>query len=191
MHHLTPRLQRACVFASSLAIAGAACGGSGTPRPPGATKVCTNTAVGFAIEYPADWFTTQRRPADACARFDPERFTIPFDANLATADVPTAVMILARVGSYGEVLLTSTNAKDEKVIARADVTVAGRPAVRVEVEQTADKELTPKGTRVYFTIVDRDGFAYVVVVVGKPGEDERYARYRAVLDRMVPTLRFL
>lgn len=40
-------------------------------------KLCSNTALGFEVAYPRDWFTTYNTPQDQCKYFAPFSFVIP------------------------------------------------------------------------------------------------------------------
>jgi hypothetical protein len=150
-------------------------------------SVCTNTRRGYSISYPSGWYTTHLRPSQACEYFDPEPFQI-----LEGTEFPPTALFVARteqsVESYVEQL---TDPMFFETLQREDTSVGDRPAVLVEVEATGQGESEPgERTYGYVVAVGVEGFAFVVLASGLPG-DERYEEFKTVADEAVKTAQFI
>jgi hypothetical protein len=164
---------------------------SPTDAPAGWVR-CENGAIGYSIAYPSDWFTTdllngERDPANACRWFS----STPYDEDLGTQVVegyghPLEVRI--RTGDHEAIAADETVVAD--VLARDEVLVDGRPAVRLELEYGAGP-IVPAGTRVYEYVIDLGPEQTMIVLTadqdGIPGS---YEDNRVVVDDAVGSLRF-
>ena len=135
---------------------------------------CTS-ADGYRVEYPADWSTNADGVLPACSWFGPGEVVVPEASDVRTAPVTLEVVDapLAEV---------AVQAPDE--VARTELAVGGRPAVRSE--QVTTLGLYPEGTRITTWALDLDGRTLVADAVELPGGD--HERAVAVLDEMVRTL---
>lgn len=176
---------------SALALAG--CGsdepaaeepGSETEKPMRVLTSCTNERAGYAIGYPADWYTATLDGEFECSFFDPEPFEI-----IPESEFPLTALQAFPAGeedrTFDDVAKEYADPMFERELAREETTVAGFPAVRLETEATG-QGLYDKGTKTIAYIVDRDVAPFVVRAQAFPG-DELAAD---VLEEAVGTLRF-
>ena len=163
---------------------------SAVPSPatslPSGWLSCTNSAQGFEIGYPADWYTSELNPDQVCQQFHPTAFTIPVDGEYpmtALNAVQTDYLFdPGRSGPGAEMCVD--------LILREPVTVDGRRAVRYE-EQISGAMMYADGTMKYGYVIDREGREFAVFTTAHPGISPGvYADWKAVVDQAVDTLRF-
>jgi hypothetical protein len=102
------------------------------PTGEAAWASCSNTVVGFQVEYPADWFQWQpSTPSLACAYFDPASM------EGLTADEAFQQAALTLEGLSGPALTEAVSYFEERAVSREEVSVAG---VTATVYQSAPGE---------------------------------------------------
>jgi hypothetical protein len=155
---------------------------SGTGLPSG-WALCTNSALGFSIGYPRDWYTEYRFPDQACRWFDPFRFRLiaETDAFLTALEAhPEQVPFAAAAFE---------NRAGQQVVFWEQTVVNGRQGVRFEMEST-DVSVYPEGTRIYRYVVDLgEKGVFVVETRSRPGID--FGAAKGVVDEVVHTLQLL
>ena len=155
-------------------------GGTGLPS---GWPLCTNSALGFSIGYPRDWYTDYRFPDQACRWFDPFRFRLvaETDAFLTALEAHPERVPFAEV--------SSENRAGQQIVFWEQTVVNGREGVRVEMEST-DVSVYPEGTRIYRYVVDLgEKGVFVVETRSRPGTD--FAADKGVVDEVVHTLQIL
>lgn len=182
------------------ALALAACGSDEStqeqpqPAEPGTTTaeeglpdgwtLCANERAGYEIGYPADWHTATLDGEFECSFFDPEPFEI-----IPESEFPLTALQAFPAGeegrSFEDVVEEYTDPMFERELAREETTVAGFPAVRLELEATG-QGLYDKGTRTIVYLVDRDVAPFVVRAQAFPDGE----LHEDVLDQSVQTVRF-
>jgi hypothetical protein len=146
---------------------------------------CTNEELGFAVSYPADWFTNDEveqefgDPTPACKYFSSQAMDIRANASLP----PTVAISFER---WTEVPPAS---EGWEVIARTETTVAGLPAVVTEMEQTSDAgaPFSAPGDRTYGYEVELPDDSVLTAGTGSTSDGD-YEAHKAVLDQMMETL---
>jgi hypothetical protein len=156
-------------------------------------SLCTNRQRGYTIGYPAGWYTTHLRPAQACEYFDPE----PFEILEGTEFPPTALFAALTDESVETYVEQITDPMFFETVRREETRVGRRPAVLVETVATGEGE-SEAGERTYGYVVEvgcigdvctKAGRAFVVLAIGLP-DDARYEEFKAVADEAVRTVRF-
>lgn len=143
-------------------------------------STCTNAEGGFSIAHPPRWHT-----AHGCRYLDPEPLDIPpytdgFFSALMTADGDLPFDEMAQ----------RSNDRFVVILTRERTTVAGRPAVRYEVESTGEG-LLDKGSRIYSYVIDRSGRSFEVATAWFPGTSPAESQLRKqIVDQAVQTIRF-
>jgi hypothetical protein len=136
---------------------------------------CTS-AAGYRVAFPSDWATNADGVLPACSWFGPgEEVVVPEASDARTAPVTLQVLDAPLEQVAGPV-------PDE--VARTELEVGGRPAVRTE--QVTTLGLYPEGTHITTWALDLDGRTLVADAVELPGGD--HERAVAVLDGMVQDL---
>jgi hypothetical protein len=182
------RLFTAAVLAV-LAVLAAGCAADGdtaattAPAETGAAEAtaqrCTNDEDGFSVAFPASWHTNAGEVAAACSFFHPDEFEVPE----RTETLGVAILISREPVAFEAVAGEQPGRRD---VTRDELTVAGRPAVRLEYVATADG-LLPEGTPVYEVLVDLDGSTLIAATQGL--DDLDFEANKDVLDLMVESLR--
>lgn len=160
------------------------------PSPSGApasgTNRCENPELGYAVNYPSDWFANEaverdeeRDPVAACQHFSDE----PIEMPLNTAWPPTVAMISFSLHAE-ELPPIGTTLSTEQV------TVAGRPATVTESEGPYEGIFFTEGDFSYgYEIMLPDGrFLVALTFYAKEGDYEDYDAHKQVLDQMMETL---
>ncbi|MGI8658607.1 MAG: hypothetical protein ACR2K4_07560, partial [Candidatus Limnocylindria bacterium] len=162
-----------------------------TPSPsasasqPSGGQRCTNDRFGFAVGYPADWYTNAEidqefaEPTPACTYFGEQPMEIG-----PNAGVPPTVAI-----TFGRLTEVPPSSEGWEVIFRDQTEVAGMPAFVIEAEQTSDAgaPFSARGDRSYgYRVELPDGS--VIVAGTSSTADGDYAEHRDVLDAMMATL---
>jgi hypothetical protein len=151
---------------------------------PGGWALCSNHERGFAIGFPARWYTDQVAEHESCEYFDPDPFEVPAQSDFSG----TALEVDPGGETYKTVVDGLVDRRLARVLARKETTVLGRPAVRIETEATGEG-FEGEGVTVTSWVVDRNGSAFVVRTTGFPGKGDFAARQRT-LDRAIDTLAF-
>ncbi|MEX0816309.1 MAG: hypothetical protein WD027_02595 [Gaiellales bacterium] len=148
--------------------------------------LCSNERAGYAIGYPADWYTATLDGEFECSFFDPEPFEI-----IPESEFPFTALQAFPAGeedrTFDQVVAEYTDPMFERELAREETAVAGFPAVRLELEATG-QGLYDEGTKTIVYVVDRDFAPFVVRAQIVPGADE--ASITEVLEQAVQTVRF-
>ncbi|MDQ4035806.1 MAG: hypothetical protein M3153_07730 [Chloroflexota bacterium] len=159
------------------------------PNPSGGALAdrqrCTNEALGFAVSYPANWFTNDEveqefgDPIPACKYFSSQAMDIAPNAGLP----PTVAISFER---WADVPPTG---EGWKVIGRTETTVAGLLAVVTEREQTSDAgaPFSARGDRSYAYEVELPDGSVLTAGTGLSSDGD-YDGHKAVLDQMMETL---
>jgi len=118
-----------------------------TALPPG-WRLCTNERVGYALGYPADWYSPALSAESECTFFDPTPIQLPEASDVfgATLEVTPAQE------SYEAVVQSLLGGR--RVIERRNVTISGRPAVQI-LTRAASEGLEPRGSEAAAYVVDR------------------------------------
>jgi hypothetical protein len=151
---------------------------------PSGWSLCSNPHRGFAIGFPARWYTDAVAAHDSCEYFDPERFDVPPQSDFSG----TALEVDPDGEDYATVVDGLVDRRFARVLARRETTVLGRRAVRIETEATGEG-FDDRGVKVTVWVVDRGGDAFVVGTMGLRGKGD-YETRQATLDRAIETLTF-
>ncbi len=147
---------------------------------PAGWRLCTNERMGYAVGYPADWYSPALSAESECTFFDPTPIQLPEASDVfgATLEVAPAQESYANAVS---------GLDDGRVVReRRELTVAGRPAV--EVVSRADAEgLESRFTESATYVVDRGAEPPLVLRT----VNERHANWEErlrILDEAARTL---
>lgn len=143
------------------------------------SQQCTNERAGFTISYPAGWHTNSGDVIPACSAFDPEPVEIP-----AQSEVPfeIAVVIGAQDVAFDK---TATESQFERILSSERLTIAGRPAMRAEVEATGEG-LADRGMRTLRYAIDLGSGRSLVASTNRTGDS--YEQEKEILGKMVETI---
>jgi hypothetical protein len=144
-----------------------------------AAERCTNDEDGYSVAFPASWHTNTGEVVAACSFFHPDEFEVPERSET----LGVAILISREPVAFAAVAAEQPTRRD---VTREELTVAGRPAVRLEYVATSEG-LLPEGTPVYEVLVDLDGSTLIASTQGL--DDLDFDANKAVLDQMVESLR--
>lgn len=146
---------------------------------------CTNEMLGYAVSYPADWYANAEieqefgDPIPACTYFSSQPMDIAPNAGLP----PTVAISFER---WTEVPPTG---EGWEVVSREETSVAGLPAVVIELEQTSDAgaPFSAAGDRTYGYEVELPDGTVLTASTGTTADGD-YAEHKDVLDQMLATV---
>lgn len=160
---------------------------SGDPDegPPALAQECTNPADGYTIGYPAGWHTKgEDGQTEPCGWFHPEPFELPQEQEVTDKAVSAYVDPIPFEDSRDpDDLATASVLVDEQR------TVDGRRAVRTETVANG-QGMYPEGTRHYSYRIDVGEGETMLVSTHSHVPEIDYEDAKAVVDRMVDSLRF-
>ncbi len=140
---------------------------------------CENVEDGYSVAFPASWNTNTGEVVAPCSFFHPDEFEVPE----RTETLGVAILISREPVAFAFVAAEQPTRRD---VDREELTVAGRPAVRLEYRAT-DEGLLPDGTPVYEVLVDLGGSTLIASTRGFEQLD--FEANKDVLDLMVESLR--
>jgi hypothetical protein len=141
---------------------------------------CTNEDDGYSVAFPASWHTNTGEIAPACSFFHPDEFEVPE----RTETLGVAILITREPVAFAAVAGEGGPRRD---VTREELTVAERPAVKLEYVSTGDG-LLPEGTPVYEVLVELEGSTLIATTAGL--DDLDFDANKDVLDLMLESLRF-
>ncbi len=144
---------------------------------------CDNPSSDYSIGYPGGWTANSAGQVEPCRFFHPAPFTV----QPGTDEPPLAVSVKRESVSLQEFIQGNTGPGHD-VLQQERVTVAGQPAVRLELRTTDPSTFLPQGTREYLYAVSAGPNALVRIgtLDAAPGLD--YESLKDVVDQMVHTL---
>jgi hypothetical protein len=124
-----------------------------TPADPGLPagwRLCTNERVGYALAYPADWYSPALSAESECTFFDPTPIQLPEASDVFGA----ALEVAPAQQSYRRLVQSLDDERFEEVLERRELTVSGRPAVRAMTRATGEG-LLDRGMESATYVIDR------------------------------------
>lgn len=160
--------------------------GQSADEGPALAQECTDAENGYTIRYPEGWHTNSgtESPASPCAYFHPEPFTLP---DVAREVTDKAVSVFVDSVPF-EVTSDPAGRETKEVLVQEEIRVAGREAVRYETVASGEG-MFPEGTRHYTYVVNAGGGRSLFVTTRDQVPDVDYEEVKAVIDRMVDSLR--
>ena len=134
---------------------------------------CEHAGDGYSVAYPSAWHT------ESCEFFHPDEFEAPEQTEL----LGVAIVVSREPVAFDAVAGEQPTRRD---VEREELSVANRPAVRLEYVSTGDA-LLPEGVPVYEVLVDLGAETLIASTRGLDGID--YEESKDVLDRMMESLR--
>ncbi|WNG62350.1 hypothetical protein F0U59_52380 [Archangium gephyra] len=142
---------------------------------------CSNPAGRYSIAHPSAWKTNTGNGVEPCRFFHPTPFEVQ-----PHSEEPLVAVSVKREPMPLDTFVQGNTGSSNEVLQQEKLTLAGRPAVRLELRATQESPLLPPGTREYlYAIGDGDSVVRLSTLAVR-GLD--YAGNRAVLDEMVRTL---
>jgi hypothetical protein len=150
------------------------------PQAPSVTR-CSNPVGRYSIVYPSTWTTNTGNAVEPCRFFHPSPFEV-----LPHSEEPLVAVSVKREPMTLESFVQGNTGSSYEVLQQEKLTLAGRPAVRLELRATEESPLLPPGTREYvYAIGDGDSVVRASTLAVR-GLD--YPGNQAVLDEMVRSL---
>ncbi|MFY0527259.1 hypothetical protein ACN28I_30330 [Archangium gephyra] len=154
---------------------------SARPQAPSVTR-CSNPTGQYSIAYPSAWKTNTGNAVEPCRFFHPSPFEVQ-----PHSEEPLVAVSVKREPMTLESFVQGNTGSSYEVLQQQKLTLAGRPAVRLELRATQESPLLPPGTREYlYAIGDGDSVVRASTLAVR-GLD--YPGNQAVLDAMVRSLK--
>ena len=148
--------------------------------PAGTT--CTNEVWGFTVTIPDGWFDYGGTAGQRCRFMD-----VVAPPTSAEGELPnTAIGIFALDAAYQDWADSYGNNSGIDLISSSDVTIRGRPGVRMEFAFTDDPN---PGATTYTYVIDQAGTAFVIAAYSLASTD--FEATRAIVDQLAASLEFL
>ena len=164
---------------TSRGVLGSDTGSPAADAAPSLTAECTNSRRRYRISYPEGWSVNTGEILPACSLFDSAPIRIARGTELPD-DI--AVAIMHEAASFARV---TGEQRGVRVLTRTPTTVAGREAVRMEIESTGEA-LRDAGARSFMYVVNL-GDASLILSTHDAGTLD-FARKQRIVDAMVQTL---
>jgi hypothetical protein len=148
-------------------------------QPLALSQRCTNDPQGFTVSYPAGWHTNSGEVIPACSAFDPEPVQVP-----AQSEMPFDIAIVIGM-QHVPFVRVGGDPQFERVLSSERLTVAGRQALRAEVEATGEG-LADRGMRTLRYTIDLGGGRSLIASTNRT--DASYERDKEILARMLETI---
>jgi hypothetical protein len=169
-------------------------------------KRCTSTRYGFSVGYPESWHVASYRRLDVlgagaayrkrffqrmvCLNYDPRPFTVRYGTE--GPQTALAVSRVATARAFRREVQGRFDPEYVRTIERRALAVGGHPATRFYVYRRAGAVLWEKSW-VYGYLIDFGSKGGIVIESWRfgfrPVSWQRYHTYKAVADRMAPTVR--
>lgn len=148
-------------------------------------KQCANTAIGFEISYPKDWFTTYDTEDLKCLYFAPYSFTVP----KATDNFSTPIMVeISHPEAWGGLQKFYENPNDfQNVISVKNIEINGKAVEKIEA-LTTGAGLLPKNMR-KISYLNFDNKAPLVITYQQTNPDEDYKEAEKIAEDMTRSLK--
>lgn len=157
-----------------------------TTRPetglPAGWRLCTNERLGYALGYPADWYSPALSAESECTFFDPTPIQLPEASDVFGAELEVA----PAQQSYRRLVQSLEDERFEEVLERREATLSGRPAVKVVTRATGEG-LLDRGTESATYVVDRGTEPPLVLRIVRERNENWEERLR-ILDEAARTL---
>jgi hypothetical protein len=150
-------------------------------------QACENGELGYAIEYPGDWWANERidpddealTPIAACQYFAPTAVQLQPNAGL-----PNGLAIWFRIPEGGMIV-----GEGDETLSRRETTIDGHDALVVEVVPQPQPGFVPEDSRTYLYAVELSGSRVLVASTDDILQDsDAYEASREVLDAMMATI---
>ncbi|MFY0562275.1 hypothetical protein ACN28E_00415 [Archangium lansingense] len=142
---------------------------------------CSNPAGRYSIGHPSSWKTNAGNGVEPCRFFHPT----PFEVQPHSEEPLVAVSVKREPMTLSTFVQGNTGSSYE-ILQQERLTLAGRPAVRLELRATSESPLLPPGTREYLYVIGDGDSVIRASTLAVRGLD--YAGNKVVLDEMVRTL---
>lgn len=151
-------------------------------------KLCSNTALGFELAYPKDWFTTYNDPASQCMYFAPYSFVIPESLQTDSEITPISIKIVP-TGEWENTIKLYQNPNElYGVVNSTNMQINGRLTTKVESTSTGAGSLPRGFKRVAYLVFDSKNPA--IISYNQLEEKDDISTSQKVLDDMVSSLKF-
>lgn len=150
-------------------------------------QACENEELGYAIEYPGDWWANERidpddealTPIAACQYFAPTAVQLQPNAGL-----PNGLAIWFRIPEGGMIV-----GEGDETLSRRETTIDGHDALVVEIVPQPQPGFVPEDSRTYLYAVELGGSRVLVASTDDILQDRAtYEASREVLDAMMATI---
>ncbi|MCY1083474.1 hypothetical protein [Archangium lansingense] len=153
---------------------------SARPQEPSLTR-CSNPAGRYSIGHPSSWKTNAGNGVEPCRFFHPTRFEVQ-----PHSEEPLVAVSVKREPMTLSTFVQGNTGSSYEILQQERLTLAGRPAVRLELRATSESPLLPPGTREYLYVIGDGDSVIRASTLAVRGLD--YAGNKVVLDEMVRTL---
>lgn len=151
-------------------------------------KLCANTAFGFEIAYPKDWFTTYNNPQEQCMYFAPYSFVLPASTESAKETTPVSIAI-EPVEDWENTVKLYQNPNDlYGIVDSQNLQINGRSVVKITATTTGAGSLPRGFSRIVYLIFDSQ--KPTIISYNQLEENADVFANEKLLEDMVSSLKF-
>ncbi len=149
-------------------------------------KLCSNTAYGFELAYPKDWFTTYNIDPQKCTFFAPFSFIIPADTSNFL--IPIRIEVI-NTPDWQETVKFYQNPNDfQNVISSLNLEINGRLVIKINAT-TTQAGFVPRGfAKISYLVFDSE--TPLAITYQQLNENENVEQFEKILEEMASTLKF-
>lgn len=151
-----------------------------------AVNLCANTAFGFEVSYPNDWFTTYNSTEDQCSFFAPYTFVIPESSKDDLTPVKIEAVDAAQWESTSKFYENPNEFSNVRTIQNLDINL--RSVKRIETESTGYGNTQEGLVTIYYLVLDAK--SPLVISYFQRQKEEDISTYQSVLQELVESLKF-
>jgi len=149
-------------------------------------KLCSNTAYGFEIAYPNNWFTTFLTDEQKCNFFAPYSFVIPKETT--ESFVPIKIEV-ANVNDWPGLIKFYENPNDfRNIISIENIKIGDRIVHKIKAA-TTDEGLLPRDYDILNYLVF-DSKTPIIISYQQLSEEDDFTAFEKVTEEIVNSLRY-
>ncbi len=149
-------------------------------------KLCSNTALGFELAYPKDWFTSYNDSKDQCMYFAPFSFVLP---QVLDQEITPVSIKIVKTDEWDDTVKLFQNPNEfYNVNVSNNLEINGRPATQIKSKTTGSGILQRGLTRTVYLIFDSK--TPIIISYSQLEEKDDTDQYEKILEEMVNSLKF-
>lgn len=149
-------------------------------------KLCSNTALGFELAYPQDWFTSYNDSKDQCMYFAPYSFVLP--QVLDQEITPISIKIINPQEWENTLKLYQNPNELYNVITSTNLEINGQSVTKIKSAATGSSSLQRGNTRIVYLIFDSN--TPMVATYSQLETKDDIQQYEKTLEDIVESLKF-
>jgi len=149
-------------------------------------KLCANTAFGFEVSYPKDWFTTYNTEDQKCTFFAPYSFIVPYETSNFL--IPIRIEILKPEDWLGNVKFYENPNDFQNIQSTENIEINGKSVKKIGSTSTSQGPIERGFSKTTYLMPDVQ--KPVVVIYQQLEKNENVEANKKVIEEIVGSLRY-